>query len=210
MQTQSYLQHLQSTGFSPRVILDIGANIGEFKQYVSNIWPAARVIMFEANNECISHLTNVGGEFYIKLLGNENKIVDFFKIKEFNYHGTGNSIYKENSRHYQNENYITEQLEMIRLDDMLSEDLDIDLVKIDTQGSELDIIRGGLNRVTKAKYILLEVAITEYNSGAPQFDEVIQFMSELGYTEYVKLDQFHDAGKLIQVDCLFSKPIQTK
>lgn len=205
MTTQDYIIHLRDTGFNPRVVLDIGANVGEFKQYVNAVWSSSRVIMFEANNECGDRLLSVGGEFFITLLGSENKMVDFFKIKDFNYNGTGNSIYKENSRHYSDDNYIIETLEMVRLDDLLKSDLDVDFVKIDTQGSELDIIKGGINLVSKAKHILLEVAVTDYNYGAPQYEEVIKFMSEIGYFKEIELDRFYDGEKLIQIDCLFTK-----
>ena len=89
-----------------------------------------------------------------------------------------------------------------------------DIIKIDTQGSELDIIKGGLNTVQKASYIIMEVAKLQYNEGTPLFDEVIEYMNSIGFTnheiidENIWMDEDTDnlkKGELFQVDVSFSR-----
>jgi hypothetical protein len=41
------------------------------------------------------------------------------------------------------------------------------LVKIDVQGAEVDIIRGGLNTLKHTTRMIVELQHTEYNKGAP-------------------------------------------
>ena len=60
---------------------------------------------------------------------------------------------------------------------------------MDTQGSELDILKGGLKTINKAKYIIIETSIKEYNIGAPLEKEIIDFMSENNFKEFIVLEE---------------------
>ncbi len=90
----------------------------------------------------------------------------------------------------------------IKLDDLFESDSEFDLIKIDTQGSELDIIEGGLNLCNKAKGILLEVSLTQYNENAPLYDEVIDYMTSHGFIKTEILDEARNHGSY-QQDILF-------
>jgi hypothetical protein len=54
---------------------------------------------------------------------------------------------------------------------------------MDVQGAELDIIRGGIKLCKKAKGILLEVALKEYNQNSPLYDEVVDYMKSINLDE---------------------------
>ena len=69
----------------------------------------------------------------------------------------------------------------IKLDDLLNKDNKYDLIKVDTQGSELDVIEGGKEICSKAKAMLLEVSYTEYNKDAPLSEEVINYMKDFKF-----------------------------
>ena len=47
-----------------------------------------------------------------------------------------------------------------------------DLVKLDTQGSEIDILNGGSHMIKNTTAIIVEVSHVEYNENAPLVDEV--------------------------------------
>jgi hypothetical protein len=116
---------------------------------------------------------------------------------------TGNSIYKELTENYSDSNLDIINKKGIKLDSLFNNEK-FDLIKIDTQGSELDIISGGYQICSKAKGILLEVSLTQYNENAPLYDEVIQFMDNLGYKIAEILDEkIHPT--LHQQDILFIK-----
>ena len=78
-----------------------------------------------------------------------------------------------------------------------------DLIKIDTQGSELDIIKGGKNLILKSKAVILEVAYIEYNLGAPKSDEVVKYMNEMGFEEKMSIGEHYEGDDIVQKDLLF-------
>jgi len=56
-----------------------------------------------------------------------------------------------------------------------------DLIKMDIQGSELDVLLGGSIAVNNAKAIILELPHVEYNLGAADKDTIIAHMDSLGF-----------------------------
>jgi short-subunit dehydrogenase len=114
----------------------------------------------------------------------------------------GNSIYKELTQFYSDDQLDIIKKKGIKLDDLFTEDTEFDLIKIDTQGSELDIINGGSKLCSKAKGILLEVSLTQYNENAPLYNDVIQFMNEFGFIKTEILDESKNHGSH-QKDILF-------
>jgi hypothetical protein len=60
---------------------------------------------------------------------------------------------------------------------------------MDTQGSELDIIKGGKNLISRAKAIILEENEFRYNFGAPLHSEIKQYMESIGFVLAELLDE---------------------
>ena len=52
---------------------------------------------------------------------------------------------------------------------------------MDVQGSELDIIKGGLDIIKNTIFLLLELQTQEYNKGAPRIEEVISFLKDINF-----------------------------
>ena len=63
--------------------------------------------------------------------------------------------------------------------DLFDDDTVFDMIKIDTQGSEIDILKGGTELIKRTQVIMLEVDIghIKYNLGAPGKAEVMKFLS---------------------------------
>ena len=80
-----------------------------------------------------------------------------------------------------------------------------DLIKIDTQGSEIDIMMGGIELIKRANCVILEVSIIPYNTGAPSYMDVISFMNELRYYPLLQIGRHYLNNQLIQLDLAFSK-----
>ena len=190
--------------FYPYRILDIGANIGQFHQIAKNSFPESYIFSIEASKECELYLKQITDQYLIAMLAKDNSEYDFYSIKN-NSINTGNSIYRELTQHYSDDQIKIIKQYGIKLDDIFTEDTEFDLIKIDTQGSELDIITGGINLCGKAKGILLEVSLTQYNENAPLYDEVIQFMGGFGFKIGDILDENNIPGVVSQQDILFIK-----
>ena len=86
---------------------------------------------------------------------------------------------------------------------MFEDEAVFQLIKIDTQGSELDILKGGENLASKASVIILEVAYTEYNIGAPTYEDVVEYMNEIGFEEKMSIGEHYDGDKIVQKDIVF-------
>jgi FkbM family methyltransferase len=104
-------------------------------------------------------------DYSICLLSDSEKEVDFY-IRKNEPRCTGNSIYRENTSFYDDDQIIVEKKQTKTLSNLLNNQT-FDLIKIDVQGSEIDIINGGLDIIKEAKGILMEVSLMEYNQNAP-------------------------------------------
>jgi FkbM family methyltransferase len=187
--------------FYPYRILDIGANIGQFHQLSKQMFPDVYIFSIEASNECEPYLKQITDQYYIGLLAKDNTDYNFYSRKSTGI-GTGNSIYRELTSFYSDEQVKIIKKQGIKLDDLFEKDSEFDLIKIDTQGSELDIIEGGIELCSKAKGILLEVSLTQYNENSPLYDEVISFMNDIGFKSKEILDEQRNHNAY-QQDILF-------
>lgn len=187
--------------FNPDRILDIGANIGQFHILAKQEFPSSFIFSIEASKECEASLKLITDNYYIGMLAKDTSEYSFYKRKG-DPTCTGNSFYKELTQFYSDD-----QLDIVNekgrvLDELFEEGSEFDLIKIDTQGSELDIITGGINLCKKAKGILLEVSLTQYNEGAPLYQEVLDFMKGIGFFPAEVLDESRNHGAH-QQDILF-------
>lgn len=163
-------------------ILDIGANVGEWSANARIIWPDAHIEMIEANPGCEYELKQkakkLGNANYtIALLGDESKESVLFYTLDST--ATGASVYKEiGTALYEDVAPIV--LPQTTLDTLFKNQA-FELIKIDTQGSEVDIIIGGLTVVDKASHVILEVSTKPYNEGSPLEKEVVDFMRSIGF-----------------------------
>lgn len=187
--------------FYPYRILDIGANIGQFHSLAKQNFPSSFVFSIEASKECERFLKNITDNYYIGMLAKDNSEYEFYKRKG-DPTSTGNSFYKELTHFYSPDQLDIVKEKGIMLDHLFESDSEFDLIKIDTQGSELDIITGGKNLCKKAKGILLEVSLTQYNENAPLYDEVIKYMENFGFEKTQILDENRNHGSY-QQDILF-------
>jgi FkbM family methyltransferase len=189
--------------FNPEKILDIGANIGQFYLDCVEVYPNSYYHLIEGNDYCEENLKSLGVDFSITLLSDSEKEVDFY-IRKHEIKCTGNSIYREKTNFFKEEEIEIIKKKTSTLESIFSK-TNFDLIKIDVQGSELDIIKGGLNIVKNAKGIILEVSLTEYNEGSPLKNEVIKFMDEIGFypAETIGYNGHPETHEQIQEDILF-------
>jgi FkbM family methyltransferase len=200
------LNKLKQIGFNPKTILDIGAHTGQFYTWAKTAWPQSFIWMVEAN-DCHktvleSVINNSNDQCTIATLGDSERNVTFYTRKD-KPHTQGASYYKEANYWDIPQLVLGIPKKLQTLDNLFTEDSTFDLIKMDTQGSELDIIRGGKHLCKKAKYILLEVAVIEYNEKAPLEKEVISFMKDFGFEEFLTIGKHVQEGKLIQKDIVF-------
>ena len=191
----------------PKTILDIGANVGYFYMDAVREWPDAKFWLVEGNPACEPALLLLDPESVsIALLSDDIKRVRFWTMNGAST-CTGASCYREKTEYFNDDNAGFDLVKTSTLD-ILCEWPNapmFDLIKIDTQGSELDILRGGVDTVAHAKAIIMEVSLEEYNEGAPLAPETFAYMDSIGFTRRIKLgDICHPIKRhTIQEDYLF-------
>ncbi len=185
--------------------IDIGAHIGEFyssARHNLNLNPK-NCLLIEANKHCEYNLTSFNVEYKIVMLSDIKKVIPYYRAKH-DTKCTGNSYYRELTTHFRDENIEMELIETDTLDNITSRSFD--LIKIDTQGSEIDILKGGLRTLSNAKAVILETSVIAFNKGAPLQEEVIAFMKQYGFNKTDILDENIISNQNIhQQDLLFLK-----
>lgn len=193
---------------NPKSILDIGANVGQFATMIAKVFPEATIECVEGNIECTKLLKELDfvKAVHENYLSDTVKTVPFYKRKEYPT-ATGNSMYKELTPFYSPVELEVEHVTTSTLNELFSTEQSFDLIKIDTQGSELDILKGGKELVSKAKAVLLEVAVEVYNEGAPFYRDVDKYMKQEGFTESeVVAENIHPlSSTVVQYDVLYYK-----
>ena len=197
----SVIQRLTAEGYKINHVFDIGANKGKWTALCSRARVRATVCMFEGNpNQSPPRLAPNHKWFNSVLSSPETSEVDFYAVS-----GTGDSYYKEQTKAYNN--CIPLKLQTTTLDKLV-EDNSLpfpQLMKMDTQGSELDILRGAASIIKSVGVVVIETAILPYNKGAPRFDDYINALSELEFVP-VGIEEIHISNNLlIQLDIVFLK-----
>lgn len=177
----NYLLKLKNDGFEPKVIYDIGSCVLHWTNVAKKIWPDAKIILFDAFQP--AEFLYSGYDYHIGVLSNTDyNIVKFYQN---DFYPGGNSYYREigcrNGFYFPENKYI--EMKTMTLDTIVKErgfPLP-DLVKIDVQGAEIDVIRGGLNTINNAKRLIVELQHTEYNKGALKVDQSLPIIENLGW-----------------------------
>jgi FkbM family methyltransferase len=198
----TYLNFLKSQGLKIDVVYDIGAWMGYWSPLIKQtVLPDAKFIMFEANDKYIPSLSASGFPFFNVVLSNPGReYVDF-------YNGTnsGDSYYKETTKIYDNQTSI--KLPCTTLDNIIQTyQLPYpNFIKIDTQGSELDILQGATSVLKFVDLIYVECPILTYNKGAPDIRDYLNFFKNHEFLPVQLVEQHVSEDMLIQVDIMFMK-----
>lgn len=195
---QAYLR-LRKKGFSPASIIDVGAYHGDWTKLVRRVFDAP-VLMVEAQRSKHEKLREMCGRSISlapDVLGaTSGKTVTFYEME------TGSSLFEEQSNvPRQQTKYVTETL-----DNVAAGMPGPIFLKIDVQGAELEVLRGGEQTLSRSEIVQLEIAMLSYNKDAPSFLEVISYMDRSGFVPY-DISGFSrpDRINLVQIDLLFCR-----
>lgn len=179
----SSLVNIRRNGFNPSVIYDIGAYTGLWTEEVIQIFPGASFFLFEAQENKSTALQQLKEQyadkvnFCISVLGaDEEKQVAFHEYE------TASSVLEE---HHDTE-ATTRKVVLSRLDNIVAKNnwpLP-DFIKLDTQGYELEILKGGGQALAHAEAVLMEVSFIDIYMNAPLACDVINFMDNDGFSIY--------------------------
>ena len=177
-----YVKHIIK--YEPMTIYDIGAGIGAFTKCCHLMFPEAKIVLFDANEDNEKHYT--GEEYHIVCLSNEKGEKKFYN----------NTSIPELNSYYRYSNSSNSDYKLLEVDTLtnISNDKHIrypDMIKINCCGSELDILKGGSLTIKKAKYLIVSMQNKEIFENAPLVSEVGPYIVEqLGFELEQILDPY--------------------
>ena len=179
-----YLRRLKQEGFEPKVVYDIGACVLHWTTEAKKVWPDAQYVLFDAFEPAQFLYDESGCAYHIGVLSDrDGREVGFYQN---DWMPTGSSYYREIGSPDHAVLFprgsarprITRSLDSVVTERGLPSP---DFVKMDVQGSELDIVMGGLQTLASADRMILELQHSDYNEGAPKRDQVIRALQPLGW-----------------------------
>ena len=170
-------RYLLSLNLSCKVVVDVGSHTGESIDFFKNLYNKSRIYGFEPQKDCFKKLKNKylynkrvkvinyalskkkGGKTLFKnyltttsTFSNLNTDSKHFKLKTF-------IIGSSNAGYYTTEETKTQTLTFFFKKFNLKK---IDVVKIDTEGHEIDVLQGMEKIIDKVKIIVIEHNFTDY------------------------------------------------
>jgi FkbM family methyltransferase len=195
-----------------RTVLDVGANSGQFALCAQALFPDARIHSFEPLPDVYQALSRAIAPFpairaWNLALGEQAGALRF----ERNDYTPSSSALPMTAAHRAEfpftERSVPVEVTVERLDDVAPRlDLADELfVKIDVQGYEDRVLRGGAATLRRARVILVETSFTVLYEGQARHDDVHRTLVDWGFAYRGALDQLVSprTGEVLSADSLF-------
>jgi FkbM family methyltransferase len=190
------------------LIIDGGANLGSVTDALLGYYPSAAIHAFEpipqladALRVKYAHCPHI--VVHAKALGAEPKTLTFHQLNNIDSSSflTPSAIQK---KYHGQKVAISNELavEQVRLDDMV--DGDIDILKLDLQGYELEALKGAERSLPSTKLILIEVEFVPLYENQPLFGDIDVFLRERGFFLLNLYELWtHPDGQLTSGDAIY-------
>lgn len=167
--------------------LDVGANIGVYSLFLAKVFPTVKFHAFEPlpsvfdrliRNVALNQLHNVKG--YNIGLHYSKKELDMY------YNPAYSGRASEADNHDMGQPTIT--IAATKIDDFIQHEKisQLDMIKCDTEGSELFVFQGGKTTIEKYKPIILSEMMRKWQRNHNYHpNDVIAFFEQLGYSTFV-------------------------
>jgi len=193
-------------------VLDIGANTGQFAQMIHKILPHAAIFSFEPIDTCYQELIKNMADVpnfraFNYALGDTDTNMRMH-VKDFT---PSSSLLPMAELHVQAFPYTAnEHIEVVKIRrlDEVARELDFDgnlLVKIDVQGYEDRVIRGGQSVISQAKVLIVETTFERLYDGQPLWKDIFDLLSNMGFRYMGNFSQMKSPldGSILQADSIF-------
>jgi FkbM family methyltransferase len=193
------------------VVIDVGANIGQFGKSLRAKGYRGRIVSFEPVESAFQTLSKkaaADGNWEAHHCGlgvaSGEAVIHVAELSVFSsiLPSTGVAAQHDNRTAVER----TETIHIHTLDQVAAGLSGKILLKIDTQGYEKQVIEGGRQTISRVKGILMELPIIHLYEGEWQFHEAVKFMAEAGFIPaQIQPVNYHgkDNVSLVDVNCLF-------
>jgi len=202
--------------FSIRTVVDVGASTGLFVSEIRRPLPQAQIYCFEPLADCCQVLRRrFAGDGRLEAfecaLGETDGAVPMHR-SEFSYSSSLLPMARLHTDVFPHTAKCRMETVQIRtLDGMMAdrswrENL---LVKIDVQGTEDRVIRGGARTIERAAVVIVETSFAELYEGQSLFGAVYDLLRDLGFQyagPWGRLRRNPADGRVLQADAIFLRP----
>jgi FkbM family methyltransferase len=201
---------------SAETIFDVGANIGQTSTDLTRYFTDAAIHAFEPVNSTFEILDkNLGNNKRIILnnfaLGSENKELEILLYNESLINSLLNEVDPQNQQISVENNRQTQVVKIVKGDEYskLNNLGSIFLLKTDTEGYDLDVLRGFEAMIINKKiyFIFAEVTFDEADISHTSFFKINEYLNLHGYKFSGIYDSIHHGGFLPNLhycNCLWS------
>jgi len=190
---------LAAQGHHIEVVYDIGAHDGSWTKLLKSRTRNMKFYLFEPNSIYNPQLLSSGEEFFNVLFSSKAENIDFYSLGK-----TSDSLFKPIGELYGGVKPTTMASKTLDDFSIMNKLQPPDVIKFDTQGSELEIMRGGINTIKQAKALIVEVSLLSSNIGGCKIGDVIDFLETLSFFPIAVLDlHLDDRRYLHQIDLIF-------
>jgi FkbM family methyltransferase len=193
-------------------ILDVGANRGQFALAMRKGGYRNRMVSFEPLPEAHSLLTEAARTDRDWLIAPRAAVGAALGTANINVSKNSHSssllkVTKTSTDAAPKSAFVgTVETPVITLDgcDLVKRDANV-FIKIDTQGFEMEVLKGATELLKTVKGVQLEMSFTPMYEGAPDFETLYKFMIERGFELWGMDTAFRDpkTRRLYQVDATF-------
>lgn len=186
--TKDSLLLLHEAGFTPKLVIDGGANRGQFYRLARRIFPSARFHLIEPQPECAPELRKLVGEShgtvqFHPVAITEPGIATLRMVGGGGTGGTGCWVAKPTDQDGAEIEVPATSLDEL-LGDVTSRE-DRVLLKLDLESHEIPALEGASQLLTKVETILTEVTFYDVEGwGHRLFADTLVFLQERGYQLY--------------------------
>lgn len=204
--------------FEIDVVLDIGANVGQFASELRSMGYGGRLISFEPLPDAYKKLAEQASRDSFWDVHPQGAIGDFDGEVEINVAGNSVSssvlpMLEKHSDVANNSAYVSKiKVPISRLDTVANHYLsntDRFFIKIDTQGFEWQVLDGASDTLAKAQGVLCELSLTPLYEGQRLWKEMMERLQNEGFTLWAVQKGFTDpcTGQTLQIDAIFYRDI---
>jgi FkbM family methyltransferase len=194
-----------------RTVVDVGAGRGQFAVFASHAFPVARIVSFEplpASFAIASRAVGDRVELHRLAIGAEPATSTIHVSADADSSSLRRPTAEQARRFPGTEDVDRVEVEVVTLDDAVSELRRPALLKLDLQGGELDALRGAKELLDSIDDVFVECSFVELYEGQALADQVICHLRDRGFS----LRGFYSPtyagdGVCIQADLLFGRSL---
>ncbi len=159
---------LYTNGATP-LFVDVGANCGSYTLLLKEFHPNASLLAFEPNPITYRTLENKFANSNVAIvnkgLGSKESVVKFYDRKDYDGSSQHGSLYREVIEDIHKVDAVEMEVGITTFDEYAKENeiRKVTLLKIDTEGHELEVVRGACNALGNEQIDLLHIEFNEMN-----------------------------------------------